>query len=174
MRGIQRLRIEHHRSAGAKGKIEIFSFVFKQFGPGESFVKSFGEYADSFGLTMKSLYYLVTGKVSTREIAGPIGIAVYTTQSWKLGIGYYLKLVAFITINLGIINLLPIPVLDGGLILLAVLNWSVNRLKKYLICSKRWDGAPFVPGPRHLSYLLHFWAAGSWVASSIVPECVKK
>lgn len=118
----------------------IFSgSVFKQYGPGESFVKSFGAYGDSFALTVKSIYYLVTGKVSTREMAGPIGMAVFTTQYWKLGISHYLNLVAILTINLGILNVLPIPMLDGGLILLTVIELVRRKPleEKHLILFQR-------------------------------------
>ena len=58
-----------------------------------------------------------------------------TEKRLALGIGYYLNLVAFITINLAIINLLPIPMLDGGLILLTIVE-AVRRRpleEKYLI-----------------------------------------
>lgn len=113
--------------------------VVKQFGPTPAFLKSFDAYGNFVGLTMKTLYYLLTGKVSTREMAGPIGIAFLTTQSLKLGLGYYLNLVALITINLGIINLLPIPILDGGLILISLIQ-SIRRKpleEKYLILLQR-------------------------------------
>jgi regulator of sigma E protease len=113
--------------------------IVKQFGPGEAVAYSIDAYKDFMSLTMKTIYYLITGRVSTREMAGPIGIAFLTTQSLKLGIGYYLKLVALITINLGIINLLPIPVLDGGMILVSFIS-GVRRKpieEKYLLLLQR-------------------------------------
>jgi regulator of sigma E protease len=94
----------------------------QQFGAGEAFVKSFGAFGHSFDLVMKMLYYLVAGRVSVNEMAGPIGIAVLTEQSWKMGFAFYLNIVALISINLGIINLLPIPMLDGGNILLVAIE----------------------------------------------------
>jgi len=96
--------------------------VFEKYGPARAFAKSIDAFGYSFGLTMKTLYFLVSGKVSTKEMAGPIGIAVMTEKSLEMGIGYYLNLVAFITINLAIINLLPIPMLDGGMILLVLIE----------------------------------------------------
>jgi len=113
--------------------------IIRQYGPATAFVHSLEAYGDFVSLTMKTIYYLVSGKVSTREMAGPIGIAFLTTESLKLGIGYYLKLVALITINLGILNLLPIPVLDGGLMLIAVID-SVRRKpleERYLLLLQR-------------------------------------
>lgn len=113
--------------------------IVKQFGPGAAVPYSIDAYKDFMSLTMKTIYYLITGRVSSREMAGPIGIAFLTTQSLKLGIGYYLKLVALITINLGIINLLPIPVLDGGMILVTFIS-GVRRKpieEKYLLLLQR-------------------------------------
>jgi regulator of sigma E protease len=113
--------------------------VVKQFGPSTALAHSFKAYGEFTSLTMKTIYYLLTGRVSTREMAGPIGIAFLTTQSLQLGVGYYLKLVALITINLGIINLLPIPVLDGGLILVSAINAIRHKPmeEKYLLLLQR-------------------------------------
>ncbi|NQU07025.1 MAG: RIP metalloprotease RseP [Candidatus Abyssubacteria bacterium] len=122
---------------GRTGRIGVgFStVVLEKFGPVEAAKKGMRAFVASFSLTMKTIYYLVSGKVSTKEMAGPIGIAVMTEKSLDMGIGYYLNLIAFITINLAIINLLPIPMLDGGLILLTLVE-AVRRRpleEKYLI-----------------------------------------
>ncbi len=101
--------------------------VLEKFGPVEAVVKSIDAFRYSIALTMKTLYFLVSGKVSTKEMAGPIGIAVMTEISLELGIGYYLNLVALITINLAIVNLLPIPMLDGGMILLMLVEGVRRR-----------------------------------------------
>ncbi len=61
-----------------------------------------------------SLYYLATGKISPKELAGPIGIYKITKDFAKNGFMMLLSLVAFLSVNLSVINLLPIPVLDGG------------------------------------------------------------
>ena len=57
---------------------------------------------------------MVTGEVSWRNLSGPVTIADYAGQSARLGVDYYLKFMAQISISLGVLNLLPIPVLDGG------------------------------------------------------------
>jgi regulator of sigma E protease len=61
---------------------------------------------------------MVTGQVSSRSLAGPIGIAEIAGNAFKLGWETYLSIMVVISINLGIINLLPIPILDGGQALL--------------------------------------------------------
>jgi len=121
-------RLEQTIPLGRKGMMGVvFSPVVTQkFGPVQSLVKSVDAFGNSFSLTMKTIYFLFSGRVSTREMAGPIGIAVLTEESLKLGIGYYLNFIAFITINLAIINLLPIPALDGGMILITLVE-SVRR-----------------------------------------------
>jgi len=115
--------------------VSFSPFVLEKFGPAQAFVRSIDAFGYSLALTMKTLYFLVSGKVSTKEMAGPIGIAVMTEKSLELGIGYYLQLVAFITINLAIVNLLPIPLLDGGMIFLLIVE-SIRRKpleEKYLV-----------------------------------------
>ena len=102
--------------------VSFSSLVLEKFGPGEAVGKSFEAFGDSVTLTLQTIYYLFAGKVSPKEMAGPIGIAVITEKSLALGVGYYLNLVAFITINLAIINLLPIPMLDGGMIVLTLVE----------------------------------------------------
>ncbi|HJW24177.1 MAG TPA: RIP metalloprotease RseP [Rhodocyclaceae bacterium] len=66
----------------------------------------------SFSLVM--LGRMLTGEVSWRNLSGPVTIADYAGQSAKLGMEYYLKFMALVSISLGVLNLLPIPVLDGG------------------------------------------------------------
>jgi regulator of sigma E protease len=135
----QRLNVTAPLSQKGMIGVAFSPMVTEKFGPGMAFVKGLGAFGDSFALVMKTIYYLVSGRVSTREMAGPIGIGVLTEQTLKLGIGYYLNFVAFITINLAILNLLPIPMLDGGLILIALIE-SVRRKpldEKYLIWAQK-------------------------------------
>ena len=60
---------------------------------------------------------LFTGKKVEREVVGPVGMFGITQQAVKLGLVYVLQLAAYISINLGVINILPFPALDGGKIL---------------------------------------------------------
>lgn len=59
---------------------------------------------------------LITGRVS-QEVAGPVGIAVLTGQAINLGFIYLLQLIALISLNLAVLNLVPFPALDGGRLL---------------------------------------------------------
>jgi regulator of sigma E protease len=65
-----------------------------------------------FSLVM--LGKMLTGEVSWKNLSGPVTIADYAGQTAKLGLDYYVKFMALVSISLGVLNLLPIPVLDGG------------------------------------------------------------
>jgi len=66
---------------------------------------------------LRGIRDIVTGSVSTKEIGGPILIAQVVAESAKHGLATVLQMAAFLSVNLGLINLFPIPVLDGGHIL---------------------------------------------------------
>jgi len=65
-------------------------------------------------LSVEMLGKLITGDVSVKNLSGPISIAQGAGMSASLGLVYFLGFLALISVNLGIINLLPLPVLDGG------------------------------------------------------------
>lgn len=65
---------------------------------------------------------MLTGEVSWRNLSGPVTIADYAGQSARLGIDYYIKFMALVSISLGVLNLLPIPILDGGHLLYYVIE----------------------------------------------------
>ncbi|MDD9918998.1 MAG: RIP metalloprotease RseP [Alphaproteobacteria bacterium] len=65
-------------------------------------------------LTVTSVYKLIIGAVSPEHLAGPLGIANMASESASHGTYHLLFFLAIISINLGIVNLIPIPVLDGG------------------------------------------------------------
>jgi regulator of sigma E protease len=72
---------------------------------------------DSGILQLKMLGKVITGEASLKNISGPITIADYAGQTARIGLVTYLGFIAAISIGLGVMNLLPIPVLDGGLLM---------------------------------------------------------
>lgn len=82
---------------------------------------------DTSVLTLKMLGKMVIGQVSWKNITGPITIADYAGQTARSGMISYLSFIAFISISLGVMNLLPIPVLDGGLLLYYSLEVLTGR-----------------------------------------------
>lgn len=69
---------------------------------------------DTALLSLRMMGRMVTGDLSWKNLSGPVTIADYAGQSARLGMSYYLSFLALISISLGVLNLLPIPVLDGG------------------------------------------------------------
>jgi regulator of sigma E protease len=77
-------------------------------------IKAFDAIAKWCVLTVKVIIKLLTGSVSAKQIGGPILIVDYAAKAASAGIFSYFNFIAIISINLAILNLLPIPVLDGG------------------------------------------------------------
>jgi regulator of sigma E protease len=64
--------------------------------------------------TVEMLWRILTGQVSAKNISGAISIAEYAGMSAMLGLTYFLGMLAIVSVSLGVLNLLPIPLLDGG------------------------------------------------------------
>ena len=78
-------------------------------------------------LTLKFLWKLINLEASPKNLSGPIGIANYAGESVKLGFFQLLKFMAVVSISLGVINLLPIPMLDGGHLLYYSLELAIGK-----------------------------------------------
>ncbi len=96
-----------------------------QFGSKRSFIESIvkGTY-ETYNLSLKTLQFIgkmITGNMGAENLSGPIGIAQMAGDTAKAGIIPFLYLMALLSISLGVLNLLPLPVLDGGqLVLLGI------------------------------------------------------
>lgn len=75
------------------------------------------------GFTLTSLKKMLFGDISWRQLSGPISIAEIATESAGSGIYSYLSLLALLSVSLGVLNLLPVPVLDGGHLLFYLIEW---------------------------------------------------
>jgi regulator of sigma E protease len=89
-------------------------WYLRQYGPLESIAQSVERTWSSTAFTIKMLARMVTGDVSIKNISGPINIAQFAGSSASAGINPFLNFLALVSISLGVLNLLPIPVLDGG------------------------------------------------------------
>ena len=107
---------------GATGGYEI-----RGAGLGESFVNGIGQTSYWFGMIVRSLTMIASGEASMKEIGGPILIAQLAGESARAGMIALLSFTAIISINLAFINILPIPGLDGGHILLVTLEAITRR-----------------------------------------------
>ena len=77
-------------------------------------------------LTFSSLMTLFRGK-NLDSLAGPIGIYSTVSQTASLGMSYYLQLIAMVSINVGIVNALPLPIYDGGRVLLLIIEAIIGK-----------------------------------------------
>jgi len=80
----------------------------------EAFTKGLDKTWQLTELTFSTLVKLVTGDLSVKNLSGPVGIAKGAGMSADFGVAYFLGFIALISVNLGIMNLIPLPVLDGG------------------------------------------------------------
>jgi regulator of sigma E protease len=89
-------------------------FVTTHYSAGESLIKASEKTWDTAVFSLKMLGRMVTGQASWRGMSGPVTIANYAGQSANMGIKVFIGFLALISISIGVLNLLPIPVLDGG------------------------------------------------------------
>jgi len=78
---------------------------------------------DMAGFVLLSMKKLILGQISTKNLSGPIGIAKVAASHAEHGFWAFLSFLAHLSIVLGVLNLLPIPVLDGGHILFCLVEW---------------------------------------------------
>lgn len=96
-------------------------------GPLSALGKAVERVWDTCTMTLKMIGKMVTGEASLKNVTGPITIADYAGQTARMGVASYLSFIAFISISLGVMNLLPIPVLDGGHLLYYSLEVLTGR-----------------------------------------------
>lgn len=101
--------------------------AFKRVSFGESVKLSGAETVDVIGQTVDVVGMLFSGRVSIKQLQGPVGISHMAGQAVRKGPPYVINLMVLISINLGILNLLPIPILDGGNILLLAIEGVLRR-----------------------------------------------
>lgn len=97
------------------------------YGPIEAFSQSLDKTWQLITLSFKMIGKLITGDVSVKNLSGPISIAQGAGDHAGYGLVYFLGFLALISINLGIINLLPVPVLDGGHLVYYLIELFIGR-----------------------------------------------
>tara|TARA_R110002096_G_scaffold179809_6_gene356891 strand:- start:6656 stop:8014 length:1359 start_codon:yes stop_codon:yes gene_type:complete len=89
--------------------------------------RSFERTGEVVGTTLKFMRKMIVGEASVENLSGPISIAQFAGQSAKLGLSRFLDFLGLVSISLGILNLLPIPLLDGGHLLYYLLEFVTRR-----------------------------------------------
>jgi regulator of sigma E protease len=103
------------------------SMVVRELAWGQAFTSSLRDNLRNSLATFDVLGKILTRRMSTRSLSGPIGIAQLSGQAYRAGLAELLMFVCFISLQLGIFNLLPIPVLDGGVILLLLVEGVIRH-----------------------------------------------
>jgi regulator of sigma E protease len=111
-REVGRIGVAPRTSTAERASKEMVTL--EQFGVVESFGRAAHKTWDTSLFTLRILGRIVTGEVSFKNISGPITIAEYTGFAARQGWQIFLSTLALISISLGVFNLLPIPILDGG------------------------------------------------------------
>ncbi|GLP96715.1 sigma E protease regulator RseP [Paraferrimonas sedimenticola] len=101
--------------------------IVLQYGPLEAIGAALDKTGQMIGLTFSMLGKLVTGDIGLNNLSGPISIAQGAGNSAGYGLVYFLGFLALISVNLGIINLLPLPVLDGGHLLYNLIEMVTGK-----------------------------------------------
>jgi len=105
------------------------------YGPFEAMARSLRKTWETSVITLKMLGKMVLGEVSMKNLSGPITIADYAGQSAAMGVAAYLGFLALISISLGVLNLLPIPLLDGG----HLLYYVAELIKGSPVSDQAWE-----------------------------------
>ena len=99
---------------GISKKIDDSSFILVSYGFTDSLQKAMSTTTDYTLLTFKMIGRLITGDANVKNLSGPLSIAQFSGRSLEMGFSYFLYLLAILSVSLGVLNLLPIPMLDGG------------------------------------------------------------
>lgn len=116
------------RTEGKVGKIGVGVGFFQRYPPGKALVESV-----RYSLQIVSDTFRILGKIFRREmsakgaLAGPIGMAQASGEAARIGFKFLLQLMGFFSISIALLNLMPIPILDGGQIFILLIEEVIRR-----------------------------------------------
>jgi regulator of sigma E protease len=123
--GQQEIEGEIRGLLGVRASSDSGSYYYiRKFGPIDSVVEATQRTWTSTLFTLRMLGRMVTGDVSIKNISGPINIAQFAGDSAQRGMSEFLAFLALVSISLGVLNLLPVPVLDGGQIVFQTIEFA--------------------------------------------------
>ena len=102
-------------------------YVTERYDPWSALTKGVAKTFEISGLTLRMMWKMVLLEVSLENLSGPIGIAEYAGASARFGVARFLEFLGIVSVSLGILNLLPIPLLDGGHLLYYALEFVRGR-----------------------------------------------
>ncbi len=112
-------------NVNGKGRMGVYApyFVTERYNLWGSFTKGVEKTWDISVLTLRVMVKMLTLQISPKHISGPITIAQFSGRSAELGIVVFLSFLGLVSVSLGVINLLPVPLLDGGHLFLYLIEW---------------------------------------------------
>jgi len=110
-------------TVGRIGAEVLVERVQVRYGPVEALVAALVKTGDLSYLTVRVIGRMLVGQASLENLSGPITIAKAAGQTATIGFDSFLKFLAVVSISLGVLNLLPIPILDGGHLLYFAIEW---------------------------------------------------
>jgi regulator of sigma E protease len=99
---------------GAAVKMQASGLILQQYSLPKAIIKAVEKTWDTAVFSLQMLIKMLIGQASWQGVSGPVTIASYAGQSANMGIKVFIGFLALISISIGVLNLLPIPVLDGG------------------------------------------------------------
>jgi regulator of sigma E protease len=124
-RTIGRIRIKPDQSTFTPYPAELTTHV--TLGPIDSLGRSIDQAWELTVTQAKFFVRMLTGQVSIKNLSGAISIAEYAGESARAGPGSFIMLLVLLSMSLGFLNLLPIPILDGGQIVFQLAEWAKGR-----------------------------------------------
>ena len=115
------------RTVGLLGVLPATQAVYEPFSLGEAIGAGLDATINASTTVVRSVRGMLTGRVSSRSIGGPIAIGQMAAQSAEAGLGMFFGFLGLISVNLAVLNLLPIPILDGGQFLFLLAEGILRR-----------------------------------------------
>jgi regulator of sigma E protease len=107
----------------AQVKLPASMVRHSRLGPVESLAMGAGEAWRMTALQAKVFWRMLQGQVSLKNLSGPLTIAEFAGESARSGVATFLSFLVLISLSLGFINLLPVPILDGGQVVYQLVEW---------------------------------------------------
>lgn len=108
-------------------KLDEAYIGIEKFTPMAAMIHGFKKTWDMSVLTLKLMGKMLIGEASIKNLSGPISIAQYAGQSAGIGLAAFLSFLAIVSVSLGVLNLLPIPILDGGHLLYYLIELVIGK-----------------------------------------------
>ena len=105
------------------GKLPDSVLMHTSLGPLAALNAALHEAWDKTVMQARFFYRMVAGRVSLKNLNGPVSIAQFAGESAHMGAAAFLSLLVYLSLSLGFLNLLPIPILDGGQIVFQAVEW---------------------------------------------------